>query len=231
MSANIKALPRIVSAAEWQAEREALLVEEKKLTRARDALAAKRRMLPMTRVERSYSFDDRGGKVPLLDLFEECPQLLLYHFMFAPGVDGWPSAGCPGCSMTLDDIGQFAPIHMRARGVSFAVVSRAPLENIEEYRQRMGWQWRWVSSAGSTFNEDFGLTTPDEERHGYSVFLRDGDEIFRTYFTADRGTEALGSSWSFLDLVPYGRQEEWEESPEGWPQSPPYQWWRRRDEY
>jgi predicted dithiol-disulfide oxidoreductase (DUF899 family) len=231
MSAKTNALPRIVSDAEWRAAREALLVEEKKLTRARDALAAKRRLLPMTRVEKSYVFDHRNGKVSLVDLFEGRPQLLLYHFMFAPGVDGWPSAGCPGCSMTLDDIGQFAPVHLSARGVSFAVVSRAPSQNIEAYRQRMGWSWRWVSSAGSTFNEDFGLTTPDEERHGYSVFLRDGDDVFRTYFTSERGTEALGSTWSFLDLAPFGRQEEWEESPEGWPQSLPYQWWRRHDEY
>ena len=133
--------------------------------------------------------------------------------------------------MTLDDIGQFAPVHINARGVSLAVVSRAPLANIEAYRKRMGWKWRWVSSASNTFNVDLGLTTPDEEKHGYSVFLRDGDDIFRTYFTANRGTEALGGVWSLLDLVPYGRQEEWEESPEGWPQSAPYEWWRRHDEY
>jgi predicted dithiol-disulfide oxidoreductase (DUF899 family) len=231
MSANTKALPRIVSEAEWQSAREALLVEEKKLTRAHDALAAKRRLLPMTRVEKSYIFDDRSGKVSLLDLFEGRPQLLLYHFMFAPGVDGWPAAGCPGCSMTLDEIGHFAPVHIGARGVSFAVVSRAPFPNIEAYRKRMRWNWRWVSSADNTFNVDFGLTTPDEEKHGYSVFLRSGNDIFRTYFTSQRGTEGLGGTWSFLDLVPYGRQEEWEESPEGWPQSPPYQWWRRHDEY
>ena len=231
MSSNIKALPEVVSEAEWQAARDALLAEEKKLTRARDALATKRRLLPMTRVDEDYVFDDRSGQVSLLDLFEDCAQLLLYHFMFAPGVDGWPSAGCPGCSMSLDDIGQFAPVHLRARGVSLAVVSRAPLQNIEAYRKRMGWNCRWVSSAGNTFNVDLGLTTPDEERHGYSVFLRDGDDIFRTYFTANRGTDGLGGVWSFLDLVPFGRQEEWEESPDGWPQSPPYEWWRRHDEY
>ena len=206
-------------------------MEEKKLTRARDALAAKRRSLPMVRVEKNYVFDGPTGEVSLLDLFEGRPQLILYHFMFAPGVDGWPSAGCPGCSMTLDDIGQFAPVHINARGVSLAVVSRAPLSNIEAYRKRMGWNWRWVSSSNNTFNVDLGLTTPDEEKHGYSVFLRDGDDIFRTYFTANRGTEALGGVWSLLDLVPYGRQEEWEESPEGWPQSAPYEWWRRHDEY
>lgn len=228
---NTKALPKIVSEAKWRAARDALLVEEKKLTRARDALAAKRRSLPMVRVGKNYVFEGPTGDVSLLDLFEGRPQLVLYHFMFAPGVNGWPSAGCPGCSMTLDDIGQFVPAHVNARGVSLGVVSRAPLANIEAYKKRMGWEWRWVSSSGNTFNVDFGLTTPDEEKHGYSVFLRDGDDIFRTYFTANRGTEALGSVWSLLDLVPYGRQEKWEESPEGWPQSPPYEWWRRHDEY
>jgi predicted dithiol-disulfide oxidoreductase (DUF899 family) len=169
--------------------------------------------------------------VSLLDLFEGRPQLLLYHFMFAPGVHGWPDAGCPGCSMFLDNIGQFTPVHLKARGVSLAVVSRAPLANIEAYRKRMEWSHRWVSSANNTFNVDFGMTTAEDERHGLSVFLqRDGD-IFRTYFTAQRGSEALGNVWGFLDATPYGRQENWEESPDGWPQTAPYQWWRRHDEY
>ncbi len=231
MSAHSIPLPKIVSEAEWRAAHDALLAKEKELTHARDALAAERRRLPMVRVEKDYVFDGSGGKIRLLDLFSGRPQLLLYHFMFAPGVNGWPSAGCPGCSMFLDSVGQFARVHLNARDASFAVVSRAPLENIEKYRQRMGWDVAWVSSAANTFNTDFGLTVPEGERHGLSVFLRDGAEIFRTYFTSRRGLETVGTIWSLLDITPLGRQESWEDSPPGWPQSPPYQWWRRHDEY
>ena len=118
----------------------------------------------MARVEKSYVFDGPDGEVSLLELFEGRAQLLLYHFMFAPGVDGWASAGCPGCSMFTDNIGQFAPAHLNARGVSLALVSRAPLANIEAYRQRMSWPHRWVSSANNTFNVDFGMTTQDGEQ-------------------------------------------------------------------
>jgi predicted dithiol-disulfide oxidoreductase (DUF899 family) len=151
--------------------------------------------------------------------------------MFAPTVPGWPGAGCPGCSMGLDNIGQFALEHLKARGVSFAVVSRAPLANIEAFRKRMSWPHRWVSSANNAFNTDFGLTTADDELSGLSVFLRDGNDVFRTYFTTQRGAEELGTVWGLLDVMPYGRQETWEDSPPGWPQTPPYQWWRLHDEY
>jgi predicted dithiol-disulfide oxidoreductase (DUF899 family) len=231
MSTGKTALPRIVSESEWRTSYEALFAQEKELTHQRDALAAQRRRLPMTRVEKDYVFEGPGGKVRLLDLFDGRPQLLLYHFMFAEGVTGWPSAGCPGCSMFLDNIGQYARVHLNARDVSFAVVSLGPLANLEAYRKRMQWTMPWVSSAANTFNADFGLTTPTGEQHGLSVFLRDGDEIFRTYFTTSRGLETVGTIWSLLDLTPRGRQEEWEDSPQGWPQSPPYQWWRRHDEY
>jgi predicted dithiol-disulfide oxidoreductase (DUF899 family) len=231
MSPATKAFPRIVSKDEWRAARDALLVKEKEFTRQRDALAAERRRLPAERVDQAYTFEGPGGPVTLLDLFEGRPQLILYHFMFAPDVNGWPSAGCPGCSMFTDSIGQFALVHLRARATSFALVSRAPLANLEAYKKRMQWTAPWVSSAGNTFNVDFGLTTEEGEHHGLSVFIRDGDAIFRTYFTSARGVEALGSVWTFLDLTPYGRQEEWEDSPKGWPQSAPYRWWRRHDEY
>jgi predicted dithiol-disulfide oxidoreductase (DUF899 family) len=231
MSSDLTALPKIVSDTEWRAAAAALLAKEKELTHARDALAAERRRLPMVRVEKQYMFAGPQGEVSLLDLFDGRPQLLLYHFMFAPGVNGWPTAGCPGCSMFMDSIGQWTRVHLKAKGVSFAVVSRGPLENLEGYRNRMQWPVPWVSSAGNTFNTDFGMTVPEGEHHGLSVFLRQDDEIFRTYFTTQRGLETVGTIWNFLDITPWGRQENWEDSPQGWRQGAPYQWWRRHDEY
>jgi predicted dithiol-disulfide oxidoreductase (DUF899 family) len=222
-------LPPVVSPAEWEAAHEALRVKEKEATRARDALAAERRRLPMVRIDKDYVFEGPDGEVSLLDLFEGRRQLILYHFMFAPDVHGWPTAGCDGCSMFVDQVGHLA--HFHARDTSFVLVSRAPLENIEPFKARMGWTIPWYSSAGSDFNSDFGLTTDRGETFGLSVFVRDGDNVYRTYFTNRRGIEALGSVWTFLDLTPFGRQETWEDSPEGYPQTPPYQWWRLHDEY
>jgi predicted dithiol-disulfide oxidoreductase (DUF899 family) len=230
-SSSPKVFPKVASPAEWQRAHDAFLAKEKEMTHARDALAAERRLLPMAKVEKHYTFDSPTGPVTLLELFEGRPQLLLYHFMFAPGVNGWPDAGCPGCSMFLDNIGQFTAVHLRARDISLAVVSLAPLANIERYRTRMSWPHRWVSSAGTSFNNDFGMTTDEGERHGLSVFVQKDGEAYRTYFTSQRGSEGLGNVWGFLDSTPYGRQENWEKSPEGWPQSAPYQWWRRHDEY
>ena len=224
-----KATPRIVSPTEWQAAREELLIKEKAATRARDALAAERRRLPMVRIDKDYVFQGPDGKANLLDLFEGRRQLIIYHFMFAPVVEGWPEAGCPGCSFFVDQIGHLS--HLHARDTSFALVSRAPLANIQRYQKRMGWTVPWFSSAGNDFNVDFGVTSDSGETFGLSVFLRDGDNVYRTYFTSGRGVEALGSTWTFLDLTPLGRQEDWEDSPAGWSQSPPYEWWRRHDEY
>jgi predicted dithiol-disulfide oxidoreductase (DUF899 family) len=221
--------PPIVSLAEWQAARDTLLAKEKAMTRALDALAAERRRLPMARIDKDYRFEGPDGAVRLRDMFAGRRQLVLYHFMFAPGVSGWPTAGCDGCSFFTDQIGHLA--HLHARDTSFALVSRAPFASIRAYKQRMGWKVPWFSSAGSDFNVDFGVTTDGGETFGLSVFLRLGDEVFRTYFTNGRGAETLGPTWTFLDLTPYGRQEEWEDSPAGWPQTPPYQWWRRHDEY
>jgi len=226
---KITGLPRVVSREEWQRERDALLVKEKQMTRALDALAAERRRLPMVEITKDYVFDGPDGKVRLADLFEGRRQLLLYHFMFAPGVCGWPDAGCSGCSMFLDNLCDLS--HLRARDVSFAAVSLAPLANIQAYRKRMGWDVTWVSSESTDFNRDFEITTDEEEEHGLSVFLRDGDKIYRTYFTSRRGLEAVGTVWTLLDLTPLGRQELWEDTPPGRPQSEPFDWWRRHDEY
>jgi predicted dithiol-disulfide oxidoreductase (DUF899 family) len=222
-------LPQVVSQDEWRAARDRLLAKEKEATRARDALAAERRRMPMARIDKEYAFEGPDGKATLLDLFDGRRQLVLYHFMFAPDVEGWPSAGCSGCSMVVDNVGHLA--HLHARDTSFVLVSRAPLTNIERYRERMGWEIPWYSSADSDFNVDFGVTTDAGETFGLSVFLRDADDVFRTYFTDGRGVEALGSNWTFLDLTPLGRQEDWEDSPDGRPQTRPYVWWRRHDEY
>ena len=224
-----KNLPQIVSRSEWQAARQSLLIKEKAATRSRDALAAERRRLPMVRVDKDYAFAGSNGKARLLDLFEGRRQLILYHFMFAPDVDGWPMAGCPGCSFFVDNVGHLA--HLHARDTSFVLVSRAPLANIQAYQKRMGWKIPWFSSSESDFNNDFEVTTDRGETFGLSVFLRDGESVYHTYFTAGRGVEALGSTWTFLDLTPFGRQETWEKSPPGWPQTAPYEWWRRHDEY
>jgi predicted dithiol-disulfide oxidoreductase (DUF899 family) len=224
------ARPEVVSQEEWWAAHRRLLAREKEATRARDALAAERRRQPMTRIDKDYVFEGPEGRASLADLFDGRRQLVLYHFMFAPDVHGWPEAGCPGCSMFVDQVGHLA--HLHARDTSLVLVSRAPLERLDRYRHRMGWDdIPWYSSEGSDFNQDFGVTTPEGETFGLSVFYRDGDEVYRTYFTAGRGVEALGPVWTFLDLTPLGRQEEWEDSPEGWPQTPPYTWWRRHDEY
>ena len=207
-------LPPAVSETEWQAAQDALLAKEKEATRARDTLAAERRRLPRVRIEKDYAFDGPEGEVALPDLFEGRSQLLLYHFMFGPNQD----AGCDGCSMFVDQVGHLA--HLHARDTSFAVVSRAPIEKIAAYKERMGWTFPWVSSFSSDFNVDFGVG-PETPQEG----------VYRTYFTTARGVEALGSVWTLLDLTPLGRQETWEDSPAGYPQTKPYQWWRRHDEY
>lgn len=225
MNTIAAALPEIVSRAEWLAAREAFLIREKEATRARDALNAERRRLPMVEIEKDYVFEGPDGPASLSDLFEGRRQLILYHFMFDPSWD----EGCPGCSMVVDNMGH--PAHLHARDVSLALVSRAPLTKILPFKKRMGFSAPWFSSYGSDFNEDFGVTTKEGETFGLSVFLRDGDRVFQTYFTAGRGVEYLGSDWSYLDLTPFGRQETWEDSPEGWPQTAPYEWWRHHDKY
>jgi len=221
--------PQVVSPTEWQAARDKLLIKEKQATRARDALAAERRRLPMVRIDKNYVFEGSDGKANLLDLFDGRRQLIVYHFMFTPGVGGWPTAGCPGCSWFVDNIGHLA--HLHARDTSLVLVSRAPLANLQRYQGRMGWRIPWFSSADNDFNTDFGLTSDAGETFGLSVFFRDGDRVLRSYFTTRRGVEALGNTRSFLDLTPLGRQEDWEDSPADSPQTPTYGWLRRHDQY
>lgn len=218
-------LPEIVTPETWKAALDQLRIKEKALTRAQDALNAERRRLPMVRIDKDYAFNGETGAASLLDLFQGRRQLIVYHFMFAPQ---W-SQGCPGCSWVVEAMPH--PAHLNARNTSLVLVSRAPLEKLEGYKQRMGWDLPWYSSQGSDFNVDFGVTTDKGEKHGVSILLRDGDNIYRTYFTGDRGVEHLGSHWTYLDLTPWGRQESWEDSPQGWPQTEPYSWLRRHDEY
>jgi predicted dithiol-disulfide oxidoreductase (DUF899 family) len=213
-----------VSPQEWDAAREELLVEEKALTRARDALAAKRRRMPWTEVDTDYAFEGPDGPLSLLDLFDGRRQLIVYRFFFEPGVANWPESGCPGCSMMADQASHVA--HLNARDTTLMYASRAPQADIARYRERMGWEVPWYTITDG-FDADFDV----DEWHGTNVFLRDGDRVFRTYFVNNRGDEALGSTWSYLDLTALGRQEEWEDSPEGRPQSAPYAWWRLHDEY
>jgi predicted dithiol-disulfide oxidoreductase (DUF899 family) len=216
--------PPIVSPQEWEAARQDLLVEEKELTRARDALAARRRRMPWMPVEKDYAFEGPNGPATLLDLFEGRSQLIIYRFFFEPGVSGWPEKGCPGCSMMADQVAH--PAHLGARDITYARASRAPQPDIQRLKARMGWQGPWYTITDD-FDADFGV----DEWHGTNVFLRDGDKVFRTYFVNNRGDEALGSTWSYMDLAPLGRQEDWEDSPEGYPQGKAYEWWRRHDEY
>jgi predicted dithiol-disulfide oxidoreductase (DUF899 family) len=214
-----------VSPQEWDAARERMLVKEKALTHARDALAAERRRMPWMRVEKAYSFEGPDGRASLLDLFEGRRQLIVYRAFFEPGVFGWPDHACRGCSMVADQVAHLA--HLHARDTSLAFVSRAPQQDIARVKARMGWTMPWYTMTDG-FDADFGV----DEWHGTNAFIRDDDgNVFRTYFINNRGDEALGSTWSYLDMTALGRQEEWEDSPEGYPQTPPYVWWNWHDEY
>lgn len=218
------ALQTVVSEADWQTARDELLAKEKEATRALDALAAERRRLPVVRIEKDYELEGPDGKVELVDVFDGRRQLVVYHFMFAPG--GEP---CTGCSSFTDNIPDLT--HLRERDTTFALISRAPYDEILAFKQRMGWTLPWYSSFGSEFNYDFGVSTAEGEAFALSVFIRDGDAVYRSYVTASRGVDRLRLDFNLLDLTPLGRQEEWEDSPAGWPQGPPYTWWRKHDEY
>ena len=216
--------PPIVSQGEWEAARQQLLAKEKAFTRSRDALAAERRRMPWVLVDKKYEFDGPKGKASLLDLFEGRPQLILYRAFFEPGVFGWPDHACRGCSLGADQVSHLA--HLNARDTTLAYASRAPQPDIARLKERMGWEMPWYTITDS-FDVDFGV----DQWHGHNVFFREGERVFRTYFVNSRGDEAMGTVWSYLDITPLGRQEIWEDSPEGYPQSQPYKWWNWHDNY
>jgi predicted dithiol-disulfide oxidoreductase (DUF899 family) len=217
MKTSSKGLPKVVSRAEWQTARKALLRKEKAATRARDALSAERRTLPMVRIEKDYVFEGPNGPRTPGDLFEGKRQLLVYP--------AWDE-GCPSCSFVADNFAS-GLVHLAALDTAFAVISRAPLDKITRFKKRMGWSFPWLSSFGTDFNYDFYVTLdeshteynyapvsaqpadrPQEgEREGLSVFLRDGDRLFHTYSTYQRGLDPFLNTYNFLDLTPLGRQE------------------------
>jgi predicted dithiol-disulfide oxidoreductase (DUF899 family) len=227
---------------EWLAARVELLEREKDLTRLSDELARKRQELPWVAVEKEYSFETGEGAKTLAELFAGRSQLLIYHFMFGPSVEGWPEAGCLGCSYTADSL-DVAVDHLPHHDVTFVAVSRAPLEQLNAYKQRMGWSFPWVSYGESEFNLDFAVFTEEGRRtgkgfnfgtakhadeidlretelHGLSAFALEDGVVYHTYSTYDRGTDALNATWQLLDRTPKGRDDE--SHPE-WP--------RRHDEY
>jgi predicted dithiol-disulfide oxidoreductase (DUF899 family) len=233
---------RVGTREEWLAARVELLEEEKELTRRSDELARRRRELPWVSVEKDYTFESNEGPKTLAELFDGRSQLLVYHFMFGPSVDGWPDAGCLGCSYTADSL-DGADVHLPHHDVTFVAVSRAPLERLNAYKRRMGWSFPWVSYGASDFNLDFAVFTDEGRRtgkgfnfgtpkhadeidlretelHGLSAFALDGDVVYHTYSTYDRGTDALNATWQLLDRTPRGREDERHAD---WP--------RRHDEY
>ena len=222
------AYPDVVTREQWLSARKRLLEQEKKSTRERDALNAERRRLPMVAVEKEYVFDGPDGKVALADLFGDRRQLIVQHVMFGPDWD----AACPGCTAGINETSDGMLTHLKSRDTNFVLVSRAPLEKLRQYQAKMGWTIPWYSSYGSDFNYDYQATVDKERRQlvynykeqpdllededstevpGFSFFLRDGDQVFHTYSTWARGTDIVGSAYSYLDLTALGRQEEWEE--------------------
>jgi len=235
--------PPIVSREQWLAERKKLLEIEKRLTKQYDAVNAQRRRLPMVKIEKDYVFTGPDGAKRLIDLFDDRRQLIVYHFMFDPTWD----KGCPGCTMLVDSLGDLCLL--AKRDTTFVCISRAPLEKLEKYKRERGWNRPWYSSFGGDFNYDFHVSLDPEacppqynyrdtaelaarkqvepwfmkgEAHGLSVFFRLDDDVFHTYSTFARGCESLTDSYRLLDRTPYGRQEDFEDSPTGWPQRPTY---------
>jgi predicted dithiol-disulfide oxidoreductase (DUF899 family) len=233
--------PNVVSQEEWLKARKEHLLHEKEATKHRDRVGAERRRLPMVKIDKEYVFEGPEGKRTLKELFEGQIQLIVYHFMYGPE----DKTGCPGCTGFVDALGDLSLLN--ERNTNFVLISRAPLATLLAYKEKHGWTCPWYSSFGSDFNYDFHVTHDESkapieynymdkeqlearrgkgnvkgEDHGLSVFFRDGDELFHTYSTYARGTENLTNTYELLDVTPYGRQEDWEDSPAGWPQQPTY---------
>ena len=215
----------VVSRKEWEAAWHKLMVKEKAVMRSRDALAAERRRMPWLAVEKEYEFEGPNGKASLLDLFAGRRQLIVYRAFYEPGVFGWPEHACRGCSMVADQVAH--PAHLNARDTTLAFVSRAPQADIVSLKARMGWEHIPWYTITDSFDADFVV----DEWHGTNAFIRDGKSIFRTYFVNNRGDEQMGGTWNYLDITALGRQEMWEESPKGYPQTPTYKWWNWHDSY
>ena len=223
--------PSIVTAQEWEAARQRLLVKEKELTRARDAMAAERRRMPWLAVEKEYAFDGPAGEASLLDLFGGRRQLIVYRAFYEPEVTtyaeggSYPERACVGCSFVADQVAH--PGHLHARNTTLAFASRAPQAELRRLKARHG----WTHIPWYTITDDFDRDFDVDEWHGTNAFICEGDRIFRTYFVNSRGDEQMGNTWSYLDITALGRQETWEDSPDGYPQTPPYQWWNYHDAY
>ena len=221
------AKPAVVTVREWESALAALTEQEEAVAASLDRLAAARKRMPMTRVQTDYRFEGPEGDRSLVELFEGRHQLILYRFFFEEGVDGWPEAGCPGCSSWADGVADLGLLH--ARDITFAMASPAPQPNLRRYAERMGWtDLPWYTVTTPSFTADFGAT----EWFALNMFLRDGDEVYRTYFLQN-GTMVshLGSVTSLAGLTPYGGQLEGEDVPDGWPQEPMSYWLRRHDEF
>jgi predicted dithiol-disulfide oxidoreductase (DUF899 family) len=223
--------PPVVSAEEWREAWENLLVKEKEFTRARDAMAAQRRRMPWLAVEKEYRFEGPSGSASLVDLFEGRRQLIVYRAFYGPDITtyaeggSYPDRACVGCSFVADQVAH--PAHLNARDTSLAFVSRAPQADIEGLKARHGWE----AIPWYTLTDDFDADFEVDDWHGTNAFIRHDDQVFRTYFINARGDEAMGSTWNYLDITALGRQEEGEDSPNDYPQTPPYQWWNYHDAY
>jgi predicted dithiol-disulfide oxidoreductase (DUF899 family) len=221
----------VVPREEWDAARAELLVREKEMTQARDALAAERRRMPWLEIEKEYRFEGPGGTVSLADLFQGRRQLIVYRAYYGPEVTttasgtSYPERACVGCSMVADQVAH--PGHLGARDTALAFVSRAPQAEIQGLQQRMGWEHIPWYELTDDFDSDFDVGA----WHGTNAFVRDSDRIYRTYFIDGRGDEQMGGTWNYLDITAFGRQEKWEDSPEGHPQTDPYGWWNYHDAY